>query len=106
MSASVASRPARAPRGHHTGHRSSRSHAQDSPSSDSQAVTTTATNLSESEELRALRRKYSDRLSTLKEMFPSWTDEDLLSVLNDVNGSLEIAVGRISEGKRQKTLNG
>jgi len=69
-------------------------------------VTTTATNLSESEELRALRRKYSDRLSTLKEMFPSWTDEDLLSVLNDVNGSLEIAVGRISEGERQKILNG
>ena len=65
-------------------------------------MTTTPTNLGESEELRALRRKYSDRLSTLKEMFPSWTDEDLLSVLSDVNGSLEIAVGRISEGKRQK----
>lgn len=37
-------------------------------------------------------------------MFPSWTDEDLLSVLNDVSGSLEIAVGRISEGRLQKTL--
>lgn len=67
-------------------------------------MTTTASNLNESEELRALRRKYSDRLSTLKEMFPSWTDEDLLSVLNDVSGSLEIAVGRISEGGLQKTL--
>jgi hypothetical protein len=37
-------------------------------------------------------------------MFPGWTDEDLLSVLNDVNGSLETAVGRISEGERQKNL--
>ena len=101
MSASVVSRPPRASRPHG---RSSRPHAQSSPSSDAQVATTTVSNLNESEELRALRRKYSDKLSALKGVFPGWTDEDLLSVLSDVNGSLETAVGRISEGERQKIL--
>lgn len=95
MSATVASRPARASR--NSTHRSSRN--QDaSLVADSNAVATTPNNLDESEELRALRRKYAGKLPTLKEMFPAWTDEDLLSTLNDVNGSLETAVGRISEG--------
>jgi hypothetical protein len=53
----------------------------------------------ESDEVRVLRRKYGGtRLDTLKELFPTWTDEDLLFVLGDVAGDVETAVGRISEG--------
>ena len=95
MSATVASRPARASRGGAQQHRSSRPH---DSLANSQAVATAPTPIAESDETRALRRKYGDKLATLKEMFPGWTDEDLLSTLNDVNGSLETAVGRISEG--------
>lgn len=53
----------------------------------------------ESDEVKQLRRKYADKLVSLKELFPKWSDEDLLTVMAEVNGSLEVAVGRISEGK-------
>lgn len=105
MSASVASRPARTARGGSSAYRSSRPHNGSSadPNNSSPTGLATATNgpgpaSDESDELRALRRKFSDKLASLKELFPGWTDEDLLSVLSDVNGSLETAVGRISEG--------
>ena len=54
--------------------------------------------LVDSEETRALRRKFSDKLTTLKEVYPNWSDDDLLSLLSEVNGNVEIAVVRISEG--------
>jgi hypothetical protein len=102
MSASVASRPARTARGGGSAHRPSRQHNSNSADPKFAGVATLATDgepiTEESEELRALRRKHADKLKSLQELFPAWTDEDLLSVLNDVNGSLETAVGRISEG--------
>lgn len=86
MSASQPPRPARA-RGPQ---RSSRDHPNSSPAAP-------PTN-PESDEVKQLRRKYADKLGSLKELFPKWSDEDLLTVLAEVNGSLEVAVGRISEG--------
>lgn len=53
----------------------------------------------DTEEVRALRSKYSDKLDMIRELFPDWTDEDLLFALQEANGELELAVGRISEGE-------
>ena len=62
----------------------------------------TTPNINESNEFRALRQKYVEKLTTIKEMFPAWSGEDILSLLgkvNEVNGSLEVAVMHISEGE-------
>lgn len=45
-----------------------------------------------------MRKKYSDTLPTLKELFPDWKDEDLIFALEDSNGELEDAIVRITEG--------
>ncbi|CAG8170177.1 unnamed protein product, partial [Penicillium nalgiovense] len=49
-------------------------------------------------EIGQMKKKYSDTLPTLKEMFPDWKDEDLLFALEDSNGELLEAIERISEG--------
>jgi hypothetical protein len=45
-----------------------------------------------------MKKKYSDTLPMLKELFPDWTDEDLVFALEDADGDLEQAIDRISEG--------
>ncbi|WFC97874.1 RNAPII degradation factor [Malassezia yamatoensis] len=52
----------------------------------------------DTEQVKVLRSKYTQQLSVMQEMFPDWTDEDLLFVLQEANGDIELAVGRISEG--------
>ena len=42
---------------------------------------------------------YASKLSTIKEMFPDWTDEDLVFALQETNGDLERTIDRISEGR-------
>ena len=62
---------------------------------------TTTPNVNESNEFCVLRQKYA-KLTTIKEMFLAWSGEDILSLLgkvNEVNGSLEVAVTCISEGE-------
>lgn len=49
-------------------------------------------------ELGQMKKKYSDTLPMLKELFSDWTDEDLVFALEDANGDLEEAIDRISEG--------
>ncbi|KAL2867083.1 putative RNAPII degradation factor Def1 [Aspergillus lucknowensis] len=49
-------------------------------------------------ELGQMKKKYSDTIPMLKELFPDWTDEDLVFALDDANGDLEQAIDRISEG--------
>jgi hypothetical protein len=42
---------------------------------------------------------YFSQLQSLRELFSeSWNDDDLIAVLQEVNGDLEIAIARISEG--------
>ncbi|KAG0174782.1 RNAPII degradation factor [Apophysomyces sp. BC1034] len=53
---------------------------------------------SEHNDLKKLQNKYSSQLSTLKELFTDWSDEDLLFAIKDADGDLELAVDRISEG--------
>ncbi|KAI9245850.1 hypothetical protein BDA99DRAFT_576765 [Phascolomyces articulosus] len=49
-------------------------------------------------DLKKLKSKYSSQLSTLKELFTDWTDDDLLFAIQEADGDLEVAVDRISEG--------
>ncbi|RAH72393.1 putative RNAPII degradation factor Def1 [Aspergillus aculeatinus CBS 121060] len=49
-------------------------------------------------EIGQMKKKYSDTLPMLKELFSDWTDEDLIFALEDADGDLEAAIDRISEG--------
>jgi len=51
-----------------------------------------------------MKKKYSDTLPTLKELFPDWKDEDLIFALEDSNGELEDAIVRITEGSSLNNL--
>ncbi|KAL8803999.1 MAG: hypothetical protein Q9200_005996 [Gallowayella weberi] len=57
-----------------------------------------APGLEEQGELGELTRKYSSKLSTIKEMFPKYSDEDIVFALQETDGSLEATIDRISEG--------
>ncbi len=49
-------------------------------------------------ELGRLKKLHSAKLSTMKEMFPDWTDEDLVFALQETDGNLENTIERISDG--------
>lgn len=49
-------------------------------------------------EIGQMKKKYSDTLPMLKDVFPDWTDEDLVFALEDADGELEDAIERITEG--------
>ncbi|ORY79297.1 hypothetical protein BCR35DRAFT_96755 [Leucosporidium creatinivorum] len=49
-----------------------------------------------------LRSKYSSQLATTKELFPDWSDEDILQAIQDANGDVETTILRISEGHAQQ----
>ena len=53
----------------------------------------------ESPEVRELRKKYGDKLFSLKDIYGSWSDEDLLTLLNDCNGNADIAATKIADGE-------
>jgi hypothetical protein len=48
-----------------------------------------------------LRQKYKSQLSTAKELFPDWADDDLLATFTEYNGDLEQAILAISEGEQR-----
>lgn len=54
--------------------------------------------LEEQGELGQLKKQYSNQLSTLKELFPDWTDDDLVFALQETDGDLSSTIERISEG--------
>ena len=49
-------------------------------------------------EVGELKKKYSGKLATVKELFPDWTDEDIVYALQETDGDLEGTVERITEG--------
>jgi hypothetical protein len=49
-------------------------------------------------ELGEMKKKYSSELSMLKDMFPDWTDVDLVLALDEANGDLPSTVELITEG--------
>lgn len=55
--------------------------------------------LEEEGELGELKKMYASKLSTIKEMFPDWTDEDIVFALQETDGNLEGTIDRMSEGE-------
>lgn len=49
-------------------------------------------------EVGQLKRQYGDKVTTIKEMFPDWTDEDVVFALQETDGDLETTVDRITDG--------
>jgi hypothetical protein len=49
-------------------------------------------------ELGELKSRYQSELSTLKELFPGWTDIDLLLAIEESDGDLQGTIEKISEG--------
>ncbi|CAG8950274.1 hypothetical protein HYFRA_00006766 [Hymenoscyphus fraxineus] len=49
-------------------------------------------------EVGQLKRQYGSKVTTIKEMFPDWTDEDIVFALQETDGDLENTVGRITDG--------
>ncbi|KAA8646282.1 hypothetical protein EYZ11_000617 [Aspergillus tanneri] len=49
-------------------------------------------------EIGQMKKKYAGTLPMLNELFPDWTDEDLVFALEDADGDLEAAIDRITEG--------
>lgn len=59
---------------------------------------TPTTSLDEQGELGQLKKQYISQLDTLKELFPDWTDDDLVFALQETSGDLQSTIERISEG--------
>ena len=49
-------------------------------------------------EMGQLKKTYAPKLGTVKEMFPDWTDEDIVFALQETDGDLQATIERISEG--------
>jgi hypothetical protein len=101
----VQSRPA-APRGRGSargarggfsarGGRGGRGHATNGDKTD----TTLTTSIEDEGEVGLLKKQYGSSVTIIKEMFPGWTDEDIVFALQETNGDLETTVERITDGK-------
>lgn len=56
-------------------------------------------------EVGQLKKQYGSKVGTIKEMFPDWTDEDIVYALQETNGDLETAVERITDGKASQAVH-
>lgn len=54
--------------------------------------------LEEQGELGRLKKQYMSQLETLKELFPDWTDDDLVFALQETDGDLQTTIERITDG--------
>lgn len=52
----------------------------------------------EADEVKDLREKFGSKLSSVKEIIPTWSDEDILFALQEASGDVSVAVMAISEG--------
>ncbi len=50
-------------------------------------------------DLGELRKLYGDKTSVIREMFPDWSEADVLFALQETNGDQSEAVTRIAEGR-------
>jgi len=71
---------------------------------DAALETTTPTLLEDQGELGQLKKQYGTQLATLSELFPDWTEEDIVFALQETDGDLEGTVERITSGKRLSLL--
>ncbi|KAF2167870.1 hypothetical protein M409DRAFT_65937 [Zasmidium cellare ATCC 36951] len=61
-------------------------------------ATTVAESLDEQGEIGEMKKKYLSELSMLKDMFPDWTDTDLVFALEEADGDLPSTVDKITQG--------
>ncbi|XXG98949.1 hypothetical protein Hte_005282 [Hypoxylon texense] len=45
-----------------------------------------------------LRKQYGQKLDTIKELFPNWSDADILYALKETDGDVEVTATRIADG--------
>jgi hypothetical protein len=45
-----------------------------------------------------LRKQFAGKLDPIKELFPDWSDADILYALQETDGDIELTAARISEG--------
>ncbi|KAK6593982.1 rnapii degradation factor def1 [Botrytis cinerea] len=64
----------------------------------SENTSTTASIEQNNSEVVQLKKKHGSKVSTIQELFPGWTDEDVVMALEETDGDLESTVERISEG--------
>lgn len=50
-------------------------------------------------DFKSLKALYRQQLPTLRELFPGWSQEDLVATMHEANGDLELTIGRIMEGE-------
>lgn len=55
--------------------------------------------LEEPGEIGDLKKQYSSQLPLLKDMFPDWTDVDLVFALQETDGDLQTTIEKITEGQ-------
>ncbi|KAI9726406.1 MAG: RNAPII degradation factor [Cirrosporium novae-zelandiae] len=56
------------------------------------------TSLEDQGEIGQLKKQYGSKVGTVKELFPDWTDEDIVFALQETDGDLEMTIERITEG--------
>ncbi|KAI1813198.1 hypothetical protein GGS20DRAFT_554496 [Poronia punctata] len=49
-------------------------------------------------DIAQLRKQYGDSLGLIKELFPDWSDADILYALKETDGDVELTATRIAEG--------
>lgn len=57
-----------------------------------------APSIEESQELIDLKQQYGSKVSTIREMFPDWSDEDAVYALQETDGALDETMERILDG--------
>lgn len=57
------------------------------------------TNNGSTNDFKTLKILYRQQLPTLRELFPAWSQEDLVAAMHEANGDLDLTIGRIMEGK-------
>jgi hypothetical protein len=69
------------------------------------ATSTSVDTSADQGELGELKRKYLSQLNTLKELFPDWSDVDLVLTLQETDGDLQSTIERITEGTCHRRLS-
>ncbi|KAK4495671.1 hypothetical protein PRZ48_012939 [Zasmidium cellare] len=68
------------------------------PNGTSNDATVVAESLDEQGEIGEMKKKYLSELGMLKDMFPDWTDTDLVFALEEADGDLPSTVDKITQG--------
>lgn len=69
-----------------------------------QKLAETPTAFDDDGDVGELRKQYGDKTSIIREMFPDWSEVDVLFALQETNGDQEEAVTRIADGTSHRLL--